>query len=286
MARFVSSNLKHFVSDHWYGRAPYWLAIFINLLALRLLIGLIENPAQRVIVLPLIALSVIILVWQVTGAFRSSDRHYKHSGDSVLLWLAYLAIVMAVGMTVLHTLDLSAGPPAKITAESLRTRPMPDISADGTRIYLRGDLDFMHNKDLTILLSEDNKLTTVELESNGGLIYAARALAVNIEKYQLNTHVQNHCNSACSIAFMAGKQRTLNTTGKIGFHQYKLTRQQPLQIESIKAEQMKDRDYFAARGINPVFLDKLYQSEHTDIWQPERKTLLEAGVIHALEEGK
>ena len=184
-------------------------------------------------------------------------------------------------MTVLHTLDLSSGPPAKITAESLRTRAMPALSEDGTKVYLRGDLDFIHNQDLTTLLSMDNKLTTVELESNGGLIYAARALALTIEKYRLDTHVQNYCNSACSIAFIAGKQRTLSPAGKIGFHQYKLTRQQPLQIESIKAEQAKDRDYFAQRGVSTTFLEQLYQSEHANIWQPNREVLLEAGVIQA-----
>ena len=282
MALSITDNLKSFISDHWHGRAPYWLAVFINLMALRLLIGFIENPAQRVIVLPLIALSSIILIWQVTGAFRSSDRHYQHSGDAVLLWLAYLAIMISIGMTAIHTLDLSAGPPAKITTESLRERPMPEVSTDGTRVYLRGDLDFVHNQDLLTLLAADNKLAAVTLESNGGLIYAARALAVNIEKYKLDTHVQNYCNSACSIAFMAGKQRTLSAIGKIGFHQYKLTRQQPLQIKSLKAEQKKDREYFARRGVKQAFLNQLYQSEPTNIWQPERKVLLEAGVIHSL----
>ena len=168
MARFVLHHLQHlsplsFISDHWHGKTPYWLAIGINLLSLRLFIGLIANPTQHFTILPLIPISIVILLWQVTCAFRNADRHYRDSGDSVLLWLSYLAIAITVGMTVLHTLDLSAGPPATITTESLRTRAMPTVSEDGTKVYLRGDLDFIHNQDLNTLLSTDNQLTTVEL---------------------------------------------------------------------------------------------------------------------------
>ncbi|MGB0846332.1 MAG: hypothetical protein ACPGSM_06390 [Thiolinea sp.] len=280
MARFVSSSLKGFISDHWYGRVPYWLAIFINLFTLRLLIGLIEHPGYRLLSIPLITLSSIILIWQVTGALRTSDRHFKDYGDTSLLWFAYAVVGISISLAVIHTLDISAGPPAKITSESLRTRPLPTLSQNDTVVHLHGELDFTHNTDLAYLLAKHRSIQTVLLESNGGLVFAARALALNIRKHNLNTHVEKHCNSACPIVFMAGNQRTLGPNGKIGFHQYKLERLQPLQIKSIEAEQEKDRLYYLERGISKQFLERVYQSKHEQIWQPAPLTLLEAGVIH------
>ena len=274
--------MMHPVITHWHGRSPLLWSILVNLLGLRLLVGLIAAPGNHTATFLLVGISSTLLVWQVTGTWRSAKRHFREYGDLLMYRFAYVAIVMAIILSILHTLDMLAGPPAKITLESLRTRPLPTMNADKTTVHINGDLDFIHNEDLVNLLKTHNSITTIELNSNGGLVYAARALALNITKYNLDTHVAKQCNSACPIAFMAGKQRTLGEKGMLGFHQYKLERLQPLQIKSIKGQQEKDRKYFLQRGVSPQFLEKLYQSEHDLIWQPDRKLLLDAGIIHPI----
>lgn len=270
----------HPIITHWHGNSSLLWSILVNLLGLRLLVGLIAIPTHQAVTFLLAGISSALLVWQVIGTSRSAKRHFREYGDLLMYRFAYAAITMTVILSILHTLDMLAGPPAKITLESLRTRPLPTMSADKTTVYINGDLDFIHSEDLINLLKTHGNISTVELDSNGGLVYAARAIALNINKYGLNTHVEKQCNSACPIAFMAGKQRTLGEKGALGFHQYKLERLQPLQIKSITAEQTKDRAYFLQQGVSQGFLKQLYQSDHDNIWQPDRQILLKAGVIH------
>lgn len=270
------------VITHWYGRSPLLWSVLVNLLGLRLLFGMIATPISQTIAILITALSVVLLIWQITGTLRSAAYHFKRYGDLSLYWLALAAIIVTLTISTFHTLDILAGPPKRITLESLRTRPLPTLNADKTTLYLDGDLDFTSNEDLISLIKQHSSITTVELNSNGGLVYAALAIALNISKNKLNTHVEKQCNSACPIAFMAGEHRTLGDKGTLGFHQYKLGRLQPLQIESIIEEQTKDRVYFQKRGVNQDFLGLLYQSDHDNIWRPDRQALLKAGVIHAV----
>ena len=197
----------------------------------------------------------------------------------MVYWAGWSAIVVAAVLTLLHTVDLLVGPPPKITLQSLRTKPLPALSEDGTKVYLKGDFDFDLNSDLQTLLKQNAKITTIELDSSGGLIYAARALAFTIEKNQLDTHVERVCNSACTVAYIAGNNRTLGDNGKIGFHQYEFQKQHPLQVKQAEDEQEKDRQYFLGRGVSKAFLETVYRSGHHAIWQPERSVLKHSGVI-------
>ena len=271
--------LKQFISNHWRGAYPAVLAIAVLLLGLRFLIGFIPYTNNQIATTLIVAASLLILVWQVLGTWRCIERHLRATGETMLYWAGCLAIVVAIVLTLLHTIDLVVGPPPKITKESLRKMPLPKLSDDGSTVFLKGEINFDLNNDLLSLVKENKKLKTVELSSNGGFIYAARALAFSIEKNGLNTHVEGECNSACTLVFMAGDERTLGIAGKIGFHQYEFKKQHPLQVEKANDEQERDLKFFARRGISSGFLESMYQSGHQNIWQPDRSVLREAGVI-------
>lgn len=222
---------------------------------------------------------LLVYIWQLVGTLRCVERAIKETGDMMTYWAAYAAIVVVSVLTFLQVFDLSVGPSPQITLESLRTRPLPTLSEDKRRVYLTGDIDHVLSQDLLTLLEQNETLSTVVLESDGGLIYAGRALAYNIQKYHLDTHVDEACSSACTLVFMAGENRTLGEQGEIGFHQYHLERLHPMQVDQITKEQETDRRYFASRGLKHDFLARAYQSNHREIWQPSRVILFEAGVI-------
>jgi len=274
----IAENIKQFISRQWRGEHPALLTIFVLLLGMRLLIGLIPFIDNKPVSWLVVGASLAVLIWQLVGTWRCIERSLKF-GDMAIYWGGCAALGIAMVMALLHTTDLLIGPPPKITPESLRTKPLPSLSEDGSTVYLKGEFDFDLNSDLLTLIKQNKGITTVELESNGGLIYAARALAFSIEKNQLNTHVESECNSACTVAYMAGKKRTLGKNGKIGFHQYELQKPHPLQVEQTDDEQETDRKFFERRGVAKTFLEQVYQSNHQDIWQPEKTELSAAGVI-------
>ena len=53
----------------------------------------------------------------------------------------------------------------------------------------------------------------------GGHIKAAMEVADLILSHKLDTYVNGMCASACTIAFLAGHQRFVSETGRLGFHQ-------------------------------------------------------------------
>ena len=272
-------TIKKLLQKQWYGEYSPLITLLILMLGLRLIIGLIPFSVKPLLSVLIVALSLVIFVWQVVGTWRCIERHVKASGEMMVYWAGWSTIVVVVVLTLLHTADLLVGPPPKITMQSIRTKPLPALSEDGTKVYLKGEFNFDLNSDLQTLLKQNVKIKTIELESSGGLIYAARALAFTIEKNQLDTHVEGVCNSACTVAYIAGKNRTLGDNGKIGFHQYEFQKQHPLQVKQAEDEQEKDRQYFSQRGVSKAFLETVYRSGHHAIWQPERAVLKQSGVI-------
>ena len=279
MSVSLPKTIKYLLLKQWRGEYSPLVTLLFLMLGLRITIGFISFVANPFLCVLIVSISLLVFVWQVVGTWRCIERHLKASGEMMVYWAGWAAIVVANVLTLLHTVDLLVGPPPKITMESIRTKPLPKLSEDGSRVYLKGEFNFDLNSDLQTLIKQNDKIKTVELDSSGGLIYAARALAFTIEKNQLNTHVEGICNSACTVAFMAGKNRTLGENGKIGFHQYEFQKQHPLQVKQAEDEQERDRQYFSKRGVSKQFLEAVYRSGHHAIWQPERTVLKQSGVV-------
>ena len=279
----MSSSILHAMNGHiirhWRGKYPVFVTILILLLCLRVMIGLIPFISNSVLSLAIVIASLLIFIWQIVGTWRCIEWHLRATGETMVYWTGWSSMFIVTVLTFLHAADLLIPPSPKITLESLRKSPLPLLSEDGTRIYLKGEINYDLNDDLLTLVKQNEQISTVVLESVGGRIYAARALAFSIEKNNLNTHVDKECNSACTIAFMAGKTRTLRKAGRIGFHQYQFSKPHPLRVNQAGDEQDKDRLYFAKQGIKKDFLARVYESGHEDIWQPDRQVLLESGVI-------
>ena len=84
------------------------------------------------------------------------------------------------------------------------------------------DSEGITSDDMTVFSSQINSyanLCTVNLSSSGGEIQAAYEIADLIIEQQLDTHVLDFCESACTFILLAGINRTAEKNAKIGFHQ-------------------------------------------------------------------
>jgi hypothetical protein len=271
-----------FFASHWRGNHGLVFTILVTVLGFRILLGYLQLllPASPAVVLIgfCILANGVVLVWQVVGAFRAGDRHLRATGDMVPVWGSYFAIVVVVVLASIQTIDAMAtlAPPPRI-AEAPAPPDLP-ISADGATITLSGNIDFVLNTAFVDALAAHPAIRRVTLSSDGGYIFAARAIAFNIARHRLDTHVELTCNSACTLAFMAGDARTLGPEARLGFHRYQMEAPDKVLILDIGEEMAKDRSYFASRGVSDGFLDQVFQAGHGDIWFPSRAAMQEAGV--------
>jgi hypothetical protein len=218
-------------------------------------------------------LSLALLIWQVVGSLRATAARAR--GDGGALVMAGTAVLAAIAMFLNAELNLYAARAAP--GPQTRAAALPyDVDRQGA-VVLRGDIDFTMLARFEATLDTVPDLRRVDLQSDGGLIYAARAMAARIAAHRLETRASGLCASACTLVFMAGTRRSLGPEGTLGFHGY--AGNLPQSLHPTAPEEARDRAYMAGRGVAQGFLDRAYATPHDALWRPTRAELRAAGVL-------
>lgn len=155
-------------------------------------------------------------------------------------------------------------------------------------------------KLLSDYLFEHPKIKILKLTGPGGFMPAAREIASKIIEFNLNTVAYGECESACTTIFLAGSRRSLETSAKLGFHrQWVDKEQEKLYYNAMKEAKgwknefdyvawiydvladniIKDIEFMESRGVSIDFILKALSKASSDMWEPSREDLLEAGVL-------
>lgn len=266
--------------NHWHGQHNLLLTVFVALLGVRVVLGVLQPLVPVAAIGYWVVLSVLILVWQLVGAWRAGDNHLRDDGGAMLHWLGILSMVVVAVLTLLQIADALVRrlPPALPPPVTETVLPIDD---SGTVVTLSGPLTWEMHTALEQSLRRHQSIRQVNLASDGGLVFGARALALLIQRYQLNTHVASGCYSACTLVFMAGAERTLAATGSLGFHQYAIDEPNRVQTINVREELDRDRHYLLAQGASEAFVKRVFQAAPSDMWIPSHSLLREAGVLTA-----
>ncbi len=227
--------------------------------------------------------SCLLLLWQFRGALRAVDMNLRSSGDMVSVYGCYLALLVVSVVAFIQAGDAlvqlrrpAAAEPSPLSAARAVTTP---LSADGRVVSVSGALSFAHNQALKRTLDSHSAARTVLLDSEGGRVYAARALALTVQQRGLDTRVDTLCLSACTLVFLAGELRSMAPGAKLGFHRYRMTQKLPGRTSPLEQELERDRKYFLARGVKEAFISRMFRASHQTIWYPQQQELREAGVL-------
>ena len=149
-------------------------------------------------------------------------------------------------------------------------------------------------------LLENPNLTTIQLNSGGGLVAAAKYISDIVIDFELDTYVSGECSSACVDIFLAGDKRVLQRGSWLGFHKgswaamdmknyYEFKREEegwsnPFEFsswiyEDTQEEILRQMKYMLERGVKADFIIETLQADNEGMWYPRRKRLQEAGVI-------
>lgn len=183
------------------------------------------------------------------------------------------------------------------------------LRVDGNTLYYSTD-DAKEEIDQEILwgdaeafeaiLKENRNITILQLDSAGGEIDAAMHLADVIIDYELDTHIDGECSSACVLMFLGGGKRSLARGSWIGFHkstwasnyikdyyaEYKESEGWADEYEfaewlyeDTQKVILRDLEYLIERGVEPGFAIKTLRADSDDMWYPRRKEMVAAGII-------
>ncbi|HUV23626.1 MAG TPA: hypothetical protein VMZ32_17660 [Gammaproteobacteria bacterium] len=289
-----------FLMSHWLGKLPLGITLWINLVALLIVISYAElfllsklaaDPA-RLINLTLVSLfltRLIIFPWQLVGLLRAIEFDYIEHKNLMKTRALQSFALLAILFTLVYSLEVIQGSLYYIDQVQSYSRPgdkvayQLTVSEDQQRLSISGDLDIGVTTAVRSTIEEHPQIRSVVLQSRGGQIYEGRGLANVFTEYDIDTYVYDECSSACTTAFIGGKRRYIGSQAKLGFHQYRVETtdtSQFVHFYNLHAEQQRDLALFKARGIDQVFLDRVFDQPAHRIWFPDHSTLREAKIVH------
>lgn len=295
------------LARHWRGEYSlgwsYWgISVLLNLpvaLTLALVSALLIHNGDGYDPRPIFfglalswTLAIAVSVWQFVGTWRSASRHAvnrrrmrKGTGWSIA---AKVALILGA---LLGTLQFALhGVPQLYEMSRIAFLDDPGIPAyaframrDDTEIELTGGFKFGMARDFTDRLARMPNLRVVHLNSDGGRVGEARKVFDMIREHGLVTYVSARCLSACTLAFVGGKERWLGPGAALGFHGPSFV---GLRATALNGAKRNWREQYLKAGLDPAFVDRGLAVPSTEIWTPTPKELADAHVITAVATGR
>jgi hypothetical protein len=278
--------------SHWRGQHSFIQAFVVN--AMVPVIGLLA--LQHTVLEPLIqqhdrlrgplqvALALIYLVF-ITMATVSVNRKSRitqaqtyGAGYSVMACntgLFIAACVIAVNLVDIQTTGITTLSPAR---EAFEPIALYTDKEDPSIFHLQGELNPFTPERFENAIAETGTIKTLVLDSPGGHVFAARAIAKRVRQLNIDTHVEGQCHSSCTLVYISGNRRSIAPAGRLGFHGYKYTAAGTL-YKDIQQQQDTDASIFQQQGVKADFIEAIFTTPPQKLWQPSLPELQSAGVV-------
>ena len=290
-----------YFSRHWHGELSlaksYWINFWFFSIVLTLFLvfwmtlSINESPIfySRSTLIIVATIYLIIYPWQVIGLWRSATNTTEKTGKT--FWpriVKFLVIMGVLGSFSAEMQDKEWYKQLYYDAFILSKAKNYDVSVKEGIITINGDFDYGISDKVEEILKNDQSVEFITLNSDGGLLYEAKKLSKLILLNSLNTHTNDGCRSACTIAYISGNTRYIYKNADLGFHQYSIARPNARVDKStlldLLNDQQEDAKFFQKRGVSKIFTDQMYKYEADDMWYPSINDLKRYGIVHKILE--
>jgi hypothetical protein len=284
---------KHF-ARHWRGDFPLGFSIWLNgtlaLFSPRLLFtiliataaawgaraGAVQATAWGWTLI--FALWIALLIWANVGIWRSAARHVERGGQHRWARAAKLFVIVAASLETLLVTLVAHSP--RFDAVSIALGRDPDgqaainVSSDGRSVAVYGALGAGFATRLASKLHTAVGVRTLLLNSPGGRLYEALAAAKEVRTFGLDTRATRQCDSACTLLFLAGRERSAAPGTIFTFHKASL-------FGVNASEQWLEANLAAFRdaGLAPTFLAHYRALREGELWVPRPAELIAYNVL-------
>ena len=277
------------------------LLIVLNFLEPWILKTLFSDPQQRITatLISLVFTRLIVFPWQLIGLLRASDKDFLTHGNTNKSRAIQLVMILGIGYSLAYSVALIQSASFNKKQTELATEYQELLKQDKkyqftfrndkTQLVISGELEIGITKAVINILKGNPQISSIALNSIGGHIYEGRGLSKLFTRLGLDTYVYQKCSSACTTAFSGGVKRYLGSSGQLGFHQYKHdlnAHKKSVAFYDATEEQVRDLELFRSRGIDPVFLEKIFNESSDRMWFPTHQELISARMINMIIDTK
>lgn len=283
-----------YIQRHWRGEQSLTQSFWINNVLLAsplamLITGLMSwigakgehLQASAIAVMVGWPLLLVMNTWCVMGAWRSAGRYLERSGSA--LWGYGARLLMGLGMLQI-TASLLVGFLPQVGEYWQMARGIDPIgrtefhlAEDGTSVRLEGPIGMGDATRLDTLLKSQPQLVRFELQSPGGRVYEAERMAEMIAgRSGASTRVVEHCESACTILFLAAPKRHIMSDAKLGFHRASTGTYNPVFDELANKELEKT---YRKLNLPDYFITRTLKTSARSMWYPSMDELISHALI-------
>jgi tetratricopeptide (TPR) repeat protein len=154
--------------------------------------------------------------------------------------------------------------------------PMPGfrLSPRKQEIEFYGEFTPGAAREFERLLGENPGITRVRLTSPGGAVDEGDRFARAVRKRNLDTYVAESCSSACTIVFLAGRERMISPTGRLGFHQTRDHKGRTSQhMRAVLIGKLR------RRAVSEAFARHVAETAPEDMWYPASSELIAEQIV-------
>lgn len=288
-----------FIGKHWRGdyslAISYWVVGICTAICISILgeighsiSGSLNFGTRATGFMILIMFSSIwaLALWYVVGVWRSADKHSKRGGSETWATIAKLVILINLIAAASNIYNQSA-----IITEGARMLIGKDnippykikVIRDGTELELSGGMPNGTAEAIEHSLNQTPNVRTIHLNSIGGRVSEGYKLYSIIKSRNLTTYTSAECASACTIAFLGGRERYISENGKLGFHSTSIGDDDGAIVVEINNEL---RQALKSNGVPNDFIDHALSTSHNNIWFPSQQELLKAHVIDSVVDSR
>lgn len=214
-------------------------------------------------------------IWRSARAYRKARASQSKNG----LWGIAAQTMVVLSVAGLAVVLVRHGAAELGEGWRMAFRGDPDIPPyymrlmnDDTEAEIAGGFKYGLSRDAERLFAAAPRLAVLHLNSGGGRLGEAIELAKLIRARGLITYTSASCSSACTIAYMAGRERYLKLGAKIGFHRAAFA----------GAETTREMaELLAAAGVGKALVDRAVAQPASSLWYPSDQELRANHVITA-----
>ena len=225
--------MRNYLFKHWRGEQPLWQCFGLNtLLPTAIVIGIVlftpwvtalsslglnlrTKLLLTVFIFPLTWL--VIFAWQAVGVARATAKAKGFVDSTVGLVACFVTTLFGInfGEAILNTYE-------KFPEIALHTFGNPygesSINQSGHMLSLDGAMSLDTTKAIQHSLNDHPEINLLQLNSIGGYLTEATALADLIAERNLEVWVTDQCLSSCVLVLARGTKRCAQADAEIGFH--------------------------------------------------------------------
>ncbi len=283
----------NYFTRHWRGDLSlgiaYWVnggllagaaSLLLDIFLFKIHEGDTSLRSLSIIILTVSLATLLVWIWSAVGVWRSAGRHGARGGARGWGYAARAVTVVGT-LSMSAVLTTSTLPQMREYALlAIGQDPLGEVnitlSANGQTMIVDGVFRAGSAQEIENRLAAAPQVQALMLNSYGGRLLEARHLADTVRNRRLDTYVEGTCASACTVVFLAGRDRAAGNDAQIGFHQPSFV---GLDDEAQRAHTERMLDMYRAAGLPEGFVQRIGQTPPQEMWYPDRSDLIAANVI-------